>query len=301
VTAGVGTAGSRSPSAGIAEWLQAARPRTLPAAIVPVAVGVAVAHATGAVVWWRAALALVVSLAMQIGTNLANDYSDGVRGTDEARVGPTRLVASGLAAPRTVKLASLTVFAVAAVSGLVLAIATSPWLIAVGAASIAAGWFYTGGPRPYGYLGLGEVFVFTFFGVVAVVGTVYVTCGQLPALGFVASVPVGLLAVALLVVNNLRDIPTDARSGKRTLAVLLGDGPTRRLYAGTIVLAICMVAAVAAWRPFALLALLAVVPAARPVRKVLGGVAGRDLVAVLGMTGALQIAFGALLTIGIAL
>lgn len=301
MTAGVPAARSRVPSAGVGEWLQAARPRTLPAAVVPVAVGVAVAHATARVVWWHALLALVVSLAMQIGTNLANDYSDGVRGTDGARVGPTRLVASGLAAPRTVKLAAFATFAVAAVAGLVLALATSPWLVAVGAASIAAGWFYTGGPRPYGYAGLGEVFVFTFFGVVAVVGTVYVSCGALPALGFVASVPVGLLAVALLVVNNLRDIPTDAGAGKRTLAVLLGDRATRRLYAGVVVLAVLLVGAVAPWRPLALVALLAVVPSAAPVRKVLGGAAGRDLVAVLGATGALQVVFGTLLALGIAL
>jgi 1,4-dihydroxy-2-naphthoate octaprenyltransferase len=301
MTAGVPTAGSRLPAASLGDWLQATRPRTLPAAVVPVAVGAAVAHATGRVVWWHTALALVVSLALQVGTNLANDYSDGVRGTDEARVGPTRLVASGLAPPRTVKLAAFAVFALAAAAGLALALSTSAWLVAVGAAAIAAGWFYTGGRHPYGYLGLGEVFVFCFFGLVAVVGTVYVSCGELPALAFVAAVPVGLLAVALLVVNNLRDIPTDARSGKRTLAVLLGDRRTRRLYVGTIATSLLLVGAIAAWRPFALLALLAVVPAAAPVRKVLGGAAGRDLIAVLAMTGALQIAFGALLTLGIAL
>ncbi|MHB1598311.1 MAG: 1,4-dihydroxy-2-naphthoate polyprenyltransferase [Acidimicrobiales bacterium] len=299
MTLGVEAAGR--PRAGAGAWLQATRPRTLPAAVVPVAVGVAVAHATAAVVWWRAALALVVSLAMQIGTNLANDYSDGVRGTDEARVGPVRLVAGGLAEPRVVKMAAIATFALAALSGLVVALATSPWLIAVGAASIAAGWLYTGGPRPYGYAGLGELFVFVFFGLVAVTGTVYVACGRLPALGFAAAVPVGLLAVSLLVVNNLRDIPTDERSGKRTLAVMLGDARTRQLYAGSVAVALLGAAAVAAWRPWALLALLAVVPAARPVRKVLGGVAGRDLVAVLAMTGALQIAFGALLAVGIAL
>ena len=299
MTLGVEAAGRSRAGAG--EWLQATRPRTLPAAVVPVAVGVAVAHATATVVWWRAALALVVSLAMQIGTNLANDYSDGVRGTDEARVGPVRLVASGLAEPRVVKMAAVATFAVAALAGLAVALATSPWLIAVGAASIAAGWLYTGGPRPYGYAGLGELFVFVFFGLVAVTGTVYVACGRLPALGFAAAVPVGLLAVSLLVVNNLRDIPTDERSGKRTLAVLLGDGTTRQLYAVCVAVALLGAAAVAAWRPWALLALLAVVPAARPVRKVLGGVAGRDLVSVLAMTGALQIAFGALLAVGIAL
>ncbi len=299
MTLGVGAADRHGP--GARAWVAASRPRTLPAAVVPVAVGVAIAHATAQVVWWRAALALVVSLAIQVGTNFANDYSDGVRGTDEARVGPVRLVVGGLAEPATVKRAAIATFAVAAAAGLAVALATSPWLVVVGAASIAAGWLYTGGPRPYGYAGLGEVFVFAFFGVVAVAGTVYVACGRLPGLAFVAAVPVGLLAVSLLVVNNLRDIPTDERSGKRTLAVLLGDARTRYLYAGCVALALVASTAVAAWRPGSLLALLATVLAVRPVRKVLGGVAGRDLVAVLGMTGALQIAFGVLLAVGIAL
>ena len=300
MTLGLDTAG-RHDGPGARAWIAASRPRTLPAAVVPVVVGVAVAHATAHVIWWHAALALLVSLAIQVGTNFANDYSDGVRGTDDARVGPVRLVAGGLAAPATVKRAAIATFAVAAVAGLVVALATSPWLVAVGAASIAAGWLYTGGPRPYGYAGLGELFVFVFFGLVAVVGTVYVACGRLPGVAFVAAVPVGLLAVSLLVVNNLRDIPTDERSGKRTLAVLLGDLRTRYLYAACVVLALASSSAVAVVRPWSLLVLVAAVPAVRPLRTVLGGASGRDLVAVLGMTGALQIAFGVLLALGVAL
>ncbi|HUY30607.1 MAG TPA: 1,4-dihydroxy-2-naphthoate polyprenyltransferase [Acidimicrobiales bacterium] len=291
----------RPAPSGAGAWLAGARPRTLPAAVVPVAVGTAVAHAAGRVTWWHAVLALVVALAMQVGTNYANDYSDGVRGTDEARVGPVRLVAGGIATPRAVKRAAIATFAVGAAAGLVLSIATSPWLLAAGAASIAAGGLYTGGPRPYGYIGLGEVFVFVFFGLVATVGTAYVASGELTALAFVAAVPVGLLAVALLVVNNLRDIPTDTRSGKRTLAVVLGDPVTRRSYAGVLALAVALAAVVALFRPYALLGLLAAAVAVRPARVVLGGASGRDLVAALQMTGALQIAFGALLTLGIAL
>jgi len=283
------------------DWIAAARPRTLPAAIVPVAVGVAVAGATAAVVWWRAGLALVVALAIQIGTNYANDYSDGVRGTDEARVGPVRLVASHLASPAAVRNAAAAFFLLAAVTGLVVALSTSLWLLVVGAASIAAGWFYTGGRHPYGYAGFGEVFVFVFFGLVAVAGTVYVSSGHLPALAYVAAIPVGLLTVALLVVNNLRDIPTDAVTGKHTLAVRLGAVGTRALYVGLVAGAFVLLGFVALYRPYALLALLAVVPAVSPVRRVLGRAEGRDLIAALGTTGRLQLVFGALLAIGIAL
>jgi 1,4-dihydroxy-2-naphthoate octaprenyltransferase len=284
-----------------AQWLAGARPRTLPAAVVPVIVGVAVAHAEGRVSWWRGALALVVSLAIQIGTNYANDYSDGVRGTDRQRVGPVRLVASGLASPAAVRGAALASFAVAGVAGLALAISTSLWLLLVGAACIAAGWFYTGGPRPYGYAGFGELFVFVFFGMVAVVGSAYVAVGRLTGLSFAAGVPVGAAATALLVVNNLRDIPTDAVAGKRTLAVRVGDRATRAVYAGCVVVAVAAAALLAVRRPYALLALGAAVPALRPVRQVLGGAEGRALVPVLGMTGMTQLALGILLAIGIAL
>jgi 1,4-dihydroxy-2-naphthoate octaprenyltransferase len=282
-------------------WVAGARPRTLPASVIPVAVGTAVAVAQGEAIWWRAAAALVVSVAIQVGTNYANDYSDGKRGTDAVRVGPVRLVASGLASPEAVKRAALLSFGLAAIVGLVLASVAGWWLIAVGAACLAAGWLYTGGPRPYGYAGLGEVFVFVFFGLVATTGTAYVQLGRITGLALLASVPVGLLAVALLVVNNLRDIPGDTTAGKLTLAVKLGAPATRILYSATIATAFAAAALIAVVRPWALLALAAVPLAVPPVRRVLAGEAGRGLVAVLQATGRLQLAFGVLLAAGIAL
>jgi 1,4-dihydroxy-2-naphthoate octaprenyltransferase len=216
-------------------WVLGARPRTLPAAVVPVAVGTATAVGEGdGLIWWRAGAALVVALALQIATNYVNDYADGQRGTDSHRVGPVRLVAGGLASAGEVKRAALLAFAVAGVAGLALALAAGPELLIVGAVSMLAGWAYTGGPAPYAYRGLGEVFVFVFFGVVATAGSSYVQLERLTALALEASVPVGLGSVALLVVNNLRDIPTDRASGKMTLAVRLGDCGTRRLYHGVI-------------------------------------------------------------------
>ncbi len=284
-----------------AELVAGARPRTLPAAIVPVLVGTATAHAAGEVVWWRAAAALVVSLAIQVGTNYANDYSDGIRGTDEVRVGPVRLVAARLASPTAVRTAAFVAFGVAGVAGLALALATTPWLLAVGAACMAAGWLYTGGPRPYGYAGLGEAFVFVFFGLVAVTGTSYVASGHLTLLALEAAVPVGLLATSLLVVNNLRDIATDEAAGKRTLAVHLGDARTRALYVGCVSVALASTVVVALHRPLALIALAAVVPALRPLRLVVGGAKGRALIVVLGMTGLVQLVYGVLLAVGISL
>jgi 1,4-dihydroxy-2-naphthoate polyprenyltransferase len=287
---------------GVRRWVAGARPRTLPAAIVPVAVGAACAVGEGGMIWWRVAAALVVSLGLQIGTNYANDYSDGVRGTDTTRVGPVRLVASGLAAPGTVKRAAVLSFGVAALAGLALAIAVGPVLLLVGAAAIAAGWFYTGGPKPYGYYGFGELFVFVFFGLVATAGTTYVVTERLTGLSIVAGVAVGALACALLVINNLRDIPTDRASGKKTLAVRLGDGPTRLFYdllvAGAFVAA---GAAAVAWRWPALLVLLALPLALRPIALVRSGASGRELIAVLGATGRLQLGFGALFALGLAL
>jgi 1,4-dihydroxy-2-naphthoate octaprenyltransferase len=287
-------------------WVAGARPRTLPAAVVPVVVGTAVASATDPVIWWRFVAALIVALALQVATNYANDYSDGIRGTDDVRVGPVRLVASGLAAPQTVKRAALTAFAVAGVAGLALAVAVGPQIIVVGAACMAAGWFYTGGPRPYGYAGLGEAFVFVFFGMVATMGSAYVQTGHLSGLGLAASLPVGLLATALLVVNNLRDIPGDRASGKRTLAVRLGDPATRRLYIGCVLGAFVTLAAVAATRHgphpwLVVLAVLALPLALGPARLVARGEQGRGLIAVLVATGRLQLAFGTLLAAGIAL
>src|SRR5215204_1029647 len=212
----------QSPTA--AQWLAGARPRTLPAAVSPVVVGSGLAYFEGGFALLRAALALVVSIALQVGVNYANDYSDGIRGTDAARVGPLRLVGSGLAPPPLVKRAAFVSFGVAGLAGLALVIMTQQWwLMAVGVACVLAAWYYTGGKRPYGYLGLGELFVFVFFGLVATVGSTYVAIEEVPWITWLAACGVGFLACALLVVNNLRDIPTDTDAGKRTLAVRLGD------------------------------------------------------------------------------
>jgi 1,4-dihydroxy-2-naphthoate octaprenyltransferase len=287
--------------AALRDWVAGARPRTLPAAVVPVVVGSGVAAGYDKFSAWRAALALIVALALQVGVNYANDYSDGVRGTDEVRVGPVRLVASGLARPRQVLAAAMACFAVAGVTGLVLAAVTSWWLLLVGAAALAAAWFYTGGSRPYGYRGYGEISVFVFFGLVAVAGTAYVQIRTLDWLAVAAAAPVGLLACALLVINNLRDIPTDRQTGKRTLAVVLGDQRTRALYIGCMLIPFCVAAALAPVAPLCLVALAAVPLAIAPVRQVRQGVTGRGLISALGQTGRLQLAFGALLTLGLAI
>jgi 1,4-dihydroxy-2-naphthoate octaprenyltransferase len=282
-------------------WLLGARPRTLPAAVVPVALGAACAVAVASPVWWRGLLALVVSLALQVGVNYANDYSDGVRGTDDVRAGPARLVGGGLAPARAVKIAAFAAFGVAAVVGAVLAITTTLWLIPVGLAAILAGWFYTGGPNPYGYIGLGEVFVFVFFGLVATVGTTYVICERLPGLSWLCGGLAGLLACALLVVNNLRDIPTDVRAGKRTLAVRLGDAHTRLLFIGLLVVAAAIIGAIGATRPIALLGLVGLPLAAPAIGRVRHGATGRELIPVLAATGTVQLVMGLGTAIGIAL
>jgi len=288
-------------------WVAGARPRTLPAAVVPVLVGTAcaVGEVRTGLVFWRAGAALIVALALQVATNFANDYSDGVRGTDaaERRVGPVRLVGQGLARPGAVKRAALASFGVAGLAGLTLALAVGPELLVVGGAAIAAGWFYTGGPRPYGYAGLGELFVFVFFGVVATVGSTYVQTDRITGLSLAASVPVGLLATALLVVNNLRDIPGDTHAGKRTLAVRLGDPRTRLLYVLLVVLPFVAVPFVCGLggRPVGALALVALLLAQRPVLLVLQGARGPDLIPVLVRTGQVQLLFGGLLALGIAI
>jgi 1,4-dihydroxy-2-naphthoate octaprenyltransferase len=281
-------------------WVLGARPRTLPAAVVPVLVGTAAA-AGGGVVAWRAAAAMVVALAIQVATNYVNDYADGVRGTDDARVGPVRLVASRLASPAAVRRAALLAAAVAVAAGLTLVVAVGPELLLVGAASLAAGYLYTGGPVPYGYVGLGEVAVFLFFGVVATTGSAYVQLERVSGLALAASVPVGLLATTLLVVNNLRDIRTDGAAGKRTLAVRLGEPATRALYGGLVVGAFLVVPLLALRRPAALLALLAIPLAARPLRTVSGPASGRALVPALAHTGRLSLGFGVLLAAGLAI
>ena len=283
------------------DWVAGARPRTLPAAIVPVVVGSGVAIGYHRFSPWRALLALLVALALQVGVNYANDYSDGIRGTDERRVGPVRLVAAGLARPRQVLAAAFGCFALAGVAGLVLAAVTSWWLVLIGAAAVAAAWFYTGGSRPYGYRALGEVAVFLFFGVAAVTGTAYVQMGRVSWLALAASVPVGLLACALLVINNLRDIPSDTLTSKRTLAVVLGDQRTRLLYVACVLLPFGAAAAMAVAAPLTLLTLVALPVALAPIRLVTGRATGPQLIAALAQTGRLQLTFGALLTLGLAI
>jgi 1,4-dihydroxy-2-naphthoate octaprenyltransferase len=284
-----------------AQWLAGARPRTLPAAVAPVLVGTGAAAALHGFCLGPALLALVVALALQVAVNYANDYSDGKRGTDSDRVGPMRLVGSGAATPRQVLVAAGLSFAVAAVAGLGLAALSSWWLVAVGAVCIAAAWTYTGGPLPYGYRALGELFVFVFFGLVAVVGTTFVQTGTLPGLAFAVAVPIGLLIVAILVVNNLRDIEGDALVGKRTLAVLLGDRPTRLLFAGLFVVAFAVIAAVGITRPWALLGLAAAPLAVAPARTALRGGRGPALIAALQGTGLVTLATGVLLGAGLAI
>jgi 1,4-dihydroxy-2-naphthoate octaprenyltransferase len=285
------------------EWLAGTRPRTLPAAVVPVLIGSGVAAGYGEFSLWRAALALVVALALQIGVNFANDYSDGVRGSDSAerRVGPMRLVGSGLASPGQVKLAAFGCFFVACGAGLALAAVTSWWLVLAGALAVLAAWFYTGGSRPYGYRGFGEVSVFVFFGVAAVAGTAYVQMGRLSWLGLAASIPAGLLSCALLMVNNLRDIRSDGESGKRTLAVRIGDARSRSVYLLFLLVPFALAALIAFVRPFSLLMLLALPLALAPVRAVRGGASGPALITTLGQTGRLQLAFGLAFTIGLAI
>ncbi len=280
-----------------------ARPKTLPAAVVPVAVGTACAFVEGPVVWWRAAMTMLVAVSLQVGVNYANDYSDGVKGTDERRVGPLRLVGSGLASASAVKRAAFAAFGVAAVAGLALAVVTTWWLIVVGLTAIVAAWTYTGGPRPYGYAGFGELFVFVYFGVVATVGSAFVHHERLGRLAWMCSISVGVLAMALMVTNNLRDIPGDTVAGKNTLAVRLGDQRTRTLYLACVIGACVWLIPVALvnkrWTVlFAAAAVVVAVPAIRAIRS---GAKGKDLIAVLGTTGKVQLAFGLLLTIGVAI
>ena len=284
-----------------AQWLAGARPRTLPAALAPVLVGTGAAAALDGFRPLTALLALLVALALQVAVNYANDYSDGVRGSDAVRVGPMRLVGSGAATPRQVLGAALASFAVAGFAGLALAALSSWWLLAVGAACIAAAWTYTGGPLPYGYRALGEVFVFVFFGLVAVVGTTFVQTGRVDGLAVAASVPIGLLSVALLVVNNLRDIEGDAAVGKRTLAVLLGDRGTRIAFAALPAVAFGVIAGIGAVRPWATIAVVAAPLALAPVRTVLSGGRGPALIGALQQTGLLTLVTGVLLGAGLAL
>jgi 1,4-dihydroxy-2-naphthoate octaprenyltransferase len=279
------------------KWILGARPRTLPAAIAPVVVASALAGSDFN--WFRAALALKVGVWLQIGVNYANDYSDGVKGTDENRIGPTRLVASGLASARAVKNAAFISFGIASIAGLWLSLLTSPLLILIGILAIAAAWGYTGGKNPYGYSGLGEVSVFTFFGLVATMGTYYVQTESLTVLSFIVAIPMGAFACAILEVNNIRDRAQDELVGKRTLAVRLGDRKARFLFVSLLVLA--HMAAVATLNPTAMLTLL-VAPMSFSISKlVLSGASGKELIPALGRTGKLQLIFAILFALALAI
>lgn len=275
-----------------AQWIEGARPRTLPNAIAPVLVGTGAAASLDAAVWWKALLALLVSLALIIGVNYANDYSDGIRGTDDERVGPLRLVGSKLASPGSVKAAAIGCFLVGGVAGLVLAATTAWWLVAVGAVCIAGAWFYTGGKKPYGYSGLGEIAVFVFFGLVAVLGTQYVQADRVDWVGLVAAIAVGSFSSAVLVANNLRDIDTDPESGKLTLAVRLGDTRTRLLHLALMVVPFAVTVALVARTPWALVALIALPLAARANKPVRTGETGFALIPALRDSGLAMLVWG---------
>lgn len=282
-------------------YLEAARPKTLTAAVAPVMVGTAAADTFIA---WRAVAALVVAVSVQVAVNYANDYFDGVAGVDtDARVGPRRAVAAGLIAPGDMKRAIAACFLVTGVAGLALAAATSWWLLAVGVACFAAALGYSGGPRPYASLAVGEVFVFVFFGLVATIGSAYVQDERIVRTAVVAAIPVGLFAVAILVANNLRDIPTDTAAGKRTLAVVLGDGATRQLFVLLFVVAFSFlgVIALSAGSPWPLLALIGVPLAATPLELVRNGAVGPELIDVLAGTAVVQLVFAVTLTVGLVL
>ncbi|WP_432882825.1 1,4-dihydroxy-2-naphthoate polyprenyltransferase [Kribbella sp. CA-245084] len=284
-----------------AQWIEGARPRTLPAAISPVLVGTGAAAYLDGFVWWKALLALGVALALQIGVNYANDYSDGIRGTDENRVGPLRLVGSKVASPGQVKTAAFTCFGIGAALGIVLAATTTWWLLVAGAASLLGAWFYTGGKRPYGYRALGEVSVFLFFGLVAVLGTTYVQAETITWPAVAGAVSVGSIACALLVANNLRDIPTDSVTGKRTLAVVLGAARSRQLYAALVILAFILAAVSAIATPWTLLAFIAAPLAIKSIRVVLSDAVGPALIPVLKGTGQTELLYAIGLAVGLAL
>ncbi len=286
----------------VTEWIEGARPRTLPNAVAPVLAGVGAAAQLDALSWWRSLLALLVALALIVGVNFANDYSDGVKGTDAERVGPLRLVGSGAASPKTVLVAALTSFAVAGLFGLVLVLVTGEWwLLPAGAACIAGAWFYTGGSRPYGYAGFGEVAVFVFFGLAAVLGTVYVQAGRVSWEALGCAVAVGCLSMAVLVANNLRDIPTDRVAGKITLAVRLGDAGTRRFYVGLVAVPFLVTVALGLAHPATLVGLLTAALLVNPVRTITSGRGGLALIPVLRDTGFAMLAWAVLTGAALAL
>jgi 1,4-dihydroxy-2-naphthoate octaprenyltransferase len=281
------------------EWIQGARPKTLPAAVAPVLVGTALAFPNPNYI--NALLALIVSLALQIGVNFANDYSDGIRGTDAERVGPARLVGSGLAKPSTVRNTAFGCFSIAAIAGLLLSSRSSLWLVLIGALAIAAAWGYTGGNNPYGYRALGEISVFLFFGVVAVLGTYDVQSEKITFLAVSASFPIGAFACAILVMNNLRDRAKDLEVGKRTLSVVLGDRATRILYISLLMGGGLIGALTAISRPWALLTILTLPLSISLAAKVLKGAGGRDLIPLLQRTALIQLLFAFLYSVGLAI
>ena len=285
------------------KWIDGARPRTLPAAVAPVLVGTSIAEFEGSFRPVIALLALVVSLALQIGVNYANDYSDGIRGTDENRVGPVRLVGQKLATPNEVQRAAVTAFGISALAGLGMVLLSHVWLlIPIGLAAIAAAWFYTGGAKPYGYAGYGELFVFVFFGLVAVAGTSASQTGQVTGLALLGGIACGALSTAILVANNLRDIPTDKLTGKLTLAVRLGDAKTRELYRACIVIGFFMPLAMnfsETGPESAFIGLFAILSARRPLQAVRNGATGPDLIPVLGDTARVLLLFSGMLSVAI--
>jgi 1,4-dihydroxy-2-naphthoate octaprenyltransferase len=279
------------------KWILGARLRTLPAAIAPVVVATALAGSDWN--WFRSVLALKVGVWLQIGVNYANDYSDGVKGSDDNRIGPTRLVASGLATSAQVKRAAFISFGFASIAGLWLSLLTSPWLILIGIAAIAAAWGYTGGKNPYGYSGWGEVSVFVFFGLIATVGTYYTQTGEITALSILCAIPMGSLSCAILAVNNIRDRAQDELVGKRTLAVRLGDAKARKGF--VVLLVIAHLSALATFVPWSILTL-AVLPLTISIsRAVMSGASGAELIPLLGKTGKLQMFFGALFALALAI
>ena len=283
------------------EWIQGSRPRTLGAAIAPVAVGTAAASTLGPITWWRALAALVVAVALQVGVNFANDYSDGVRGTDADRRGPVRLTASGLATPGAVRAAAVASLLVAAIVGAVLAIATYPWLLLVGAAMLLSAALYTGGPRPYGYAGFGELMVLICFGFVATVGTALVQRNGVPAAAWWGSLVTGLPACSVLLANNVRDIATDTVVGKRTLAVRIGDRSARRLFVGCLLASFIAVIPIVILNPWAALAFLAIPLAVAPSKAMLTRTDAPGLIAALVGTVRLELVAGSLLALGLAI
>jgi 1,4-dihydroxy-2-naphthoate octaprenyltransferase len=286
--------------ASLPQWVAGARPRTLPAAVAPVVLGTAAAHLLDRADLALAILALVVALALQVGVNYANDYSDGIRGTDEARVGPVRLVGQRLAAPSNVRLAAFLSFGAAGVVGLALVALSGAWvMLPLGALAVVAAWRYTGGDNPYGYRGLGEVYVFVFFGLLATLGTQYTQADAVSWFGVFGAVGVGAVASAILVVNNLRDIPTDTEHGKQTLAVRLGDHRTRLLYVALVAVSLVALLLMAFSEPWVLLGLLAAPLGVRATRTVLSDTTGRDLVPVLAATGLYEVAYAVLAALGV--